>query len=259
MLVFVNDFRVHGDCAAFEAAFSSTSDYFGQQPGFVGHRLVRSAADSRRYVNIAEWADRESFERALADPAFAPHARALRELAASEPKICEEVMNRAAGRYPPIKKYVTVPATQQQAFAFFAEHPLEWQPPRHVLVKAPREAIFIEPWVGGRWYERAVDGTQADWGSVRAWDPPRGLVLSWRIDGTWQPVDDEAKASEIAVEFQPDGASRTVVSVEHRCLEAHGEHAAAIHRALQGPSPGDTLAQYAKAIAVHLEHAVTVS
>jgi uncharacterized protein YndB with AHSA1/START domain len=158
----------------------------------------------------------------------------------------------AAGEYPPIKKYATVDTTVERAFAFFAEHPNEWQPPHHVLVKAQRETIVIEPWVGGRWYERAVDGTEADWGTVRGWDPPRQVVLSWRIDGRWQPIDDEARASEIAVEFEADGPGRTQVSVEHRCLEAHGEYAAAIHRALQGPNPGDTLAQYSKAIAPYL-------
>lgn len=97
MLVFLNDFRVHGDEAEFETAFSSTSDYFRQQPGFVRHRLVRSISEPSCYVNIAEWTDQESFERALRNPAFQEHAVALRKLAASEPRLCAEVMSRAVG------------------------------------------------------------------------------------------------------------------------------------------------------------------
>lgn len=96
MLVLVNDFRVHGDAPAFEAAFASTSDYFERQPGFIRHMLVRSTTEAGRYVNIAEWADRESFDQAVKNPMFADHAKALRSLATSEPKLCEEVLTKVA-------------------------------------------------------------------------------------------------------------------------------------------------------------------
>ena len=35
------------------------------------------------------------------------------------------------------------------------------------------------PGVGGRWLDRAKDGTEFVWGSVLAWEPPRRMVMSW--------------------------------------------------------------------------------
>jgi monooxygenase len=97
MLVLVNDFRVHGDASAFEVAFATTSDYFERQPGFIRHTLVRSTTEADRYINIAEWEGRGSFDQAVRNPMFADHAKALRALATSEPKLCEEVLTKVAG------------------------------------------------------------------------------------------------------------------------------------------------------------------
>lgn len=163
-----------------------------------------------------------------------------------------EQSTQGTGATPSVIKYVTVPASIEHAFRLFTEQPLEWHPEHHILLKAPRESITIEPRVGGRWYEKAVDGTEADWGSVRAWDPPNEVVLSWRINGRWEPIDDESRASEIAVVFTAGGPGSTRVSIEHRKLDAHGEWAGAIHKALDGPSPGDTLEKYARAIGASL-------
>ncbi|MER8048067.1 antibiotic biosynthesis monooxygenase family protein [Streptomyces sp. NPDC094032] len=83
-VMFVNRFTVHGPAEEFEEVFARTSAFMARQPGFVRHRLLRELDDPAAYVNLAVWADRASFLRAVGRPEFAPHAAALRALSRSE-------------------------------------------------------------------------------------------------------------------------------------------------------------------------------
>jgi uncharacterized protein YndB with AHSA1/START domain len=150
----------------------------------------------------------------------------------------------------PVRKSVTVEAPAEHAFAVFTERPADWWPANHVLVNR-REAIVFEPRIGGRWYEREFDGSERDWGRVLAWDPPHRLVLSWMINGEWKPISDDTKASEIQVTFTPQAPNRTVVELAHVDLHRHGADAQVIRDAIAGPSPGDTLANFADAVHRH--------
>lgn len=156
---------------------------------------------------------------------------------------------------PDVAKSVTVQAPIDQAFAIFAERPLEWWPEKHVFVQ-DRRAITIEPHVGGRYYERGADGTEIAWGTITEWDPPNRLVMTWRVGPGWQPIFDDEKASFIEVDFVAVGPGTTRVTLTHAKLHRHGEIAKGIHAALDGPSPGDTLAKYAEVIAKHVPAAV---
>lgn len=149
---------------------------------------------------------------------------------------------------PPVTKSVVVPSSAERAFAAFTERPTDWWPAEHILVPPPREEIVFEPRAGGRWYERSSDGTERDWGRVLEWSPPRRLVLTWQIDGRWQPVADPAKASEIEVTFTQADEDATVVELAHVKLHRHGPDARAIRAAIDGPSPGLTLANFAAAV-----------
>ncbi|HZU56463.1 MAG TPA: SRPBCC domain-containing protein [Actinocrinis sp.] len=151
---------------------------------------------------------------------------------------------------PDVRKKVTVEVPAERAFAVFAEYPLEWFPEAHVFVK-DRVFLAIEPRVGGRYYERGADGTEIAWGTVLEWDPPRRIVLTWRVGANWQPVFDDEKASLIKVDFEPVGPSATRVSLTHADLHRHGEAAAAIYAALNGPDPGETLERYREVVRRH--------
>jgi uncharacterized protein YndB with AHSA1/START domain len=75
-----------------------------------------------------------------------------------------------------VRKTVTVNAPPERASAAFTEEISRWWPlaTHHIGAQAPVEAI-IEPRAGGRWFERAGDGSECDSGRVVAWEPPRRL------------------------------------------------------------------------------------
>jgi uncharacterized protein YndB with AHSA1/START domain len=130
-----------------------------------------------------------------------------------------------------VNREITVDVPADRAFAFFAERFDAWWPRAHKLGAADLKEAVLEPHEGGRWYELGTDGSECDWGSVLAYDPPHRLVLSWRIGGDWKIHPDQA--SEIEVVFTAEG-DRTKVSVEHRHLERHGESAEALRDGISG-------------------------
>lgn len=130
-----------------------------------------------------------------------------------------------------IRHAVTVPAPPERAFAAFTERMAEWWPREYTWAEAALEHVGMEPRAGGRWYERDTRGAEQAWGSVRAWEPPRRVVLSWGISPTRLPEEDPSHASEIEVRFHPEGGGVTRVELEHRDFARHGEDVAADYRA----------------------------
>ncbi|GAA2719572.1 MULTISPECIES: antibiotic biosynthesis monooxygenase family protein [Streptomyces] len=80
---FVNRFTLRTSPEDFERIFARTARFMKDRPGFLGHTLVRHLDDPHNYVNIARWADVESFRAAVAHPEFRPHAEALRAVSTS--------------------------------------------------------------------------------------------------------------------------------------------------------------------------------
>lgn len=126
----------------------------------------------------------------------------------------------------PIRKTLTVRATPEHAFAVFTEGFDRWWPRAMHVGKSPLARAGIEPRVGGRWYGVGEDGTEDSWGDVLAWEPPRRLVLAWRINA--QFVCDPAVHSEVEVTFTPLEPGVTRVELEHRQIENLGEGAEAV-------------------------------
>src|SRR5215469_240030 len=85
------------------------------------------------------------------------------------------------------------------------------------------ETAIIEPFVNGRWYERAMDGTECEWGRVLVWDPPSQIVLSWNISSSWR--FDANLLTEVDVRFETVTSERTRVVLEHRHLDRYGSDA----------------------------------
>ncbi len=149
---------------------------------------------------------------------------------------------------PDVRKSIVVRATPEHCFKVFTESPSDWWPPSHVLLEKERAGLAFEPYVGGRYYEWDVEGTEIAWGKVLTWEPPNRLSMTWRIDGRWRSIPDDERASEIEVAFEAIDAEQTRVSLAHVKLHKHGADAPMIHRALDGASPGETLDRFGKAI-----------
>jgi uncharacterized protein YndB with AHSA1/START domain len=120
-----------------------------------------------------------------------------------------------------VRKTISVAAPREVAFRVFTAGMSTWWPlETHKLGPlAAREAV-IEPGVGGRWYEKGIDGSECTWGRVLAWDPPARLVLTWEISADWKA--DSTLVTEIEVRFDAEGQG-TRVELEHRHLDRYGD------------------------------------
>jgi uncharacterized protein YndB with AHSA1/START domain len=151
---------------------------------------------------------------------------------------------------------VTVPVPPAEAFRIYTECPTEWVPPGHALIKDSESLIVIEPRVGGRFYERGADGTEAIRGTLVEWAPPTRLAVTWRIGPNWQPIDNDEHASVVVVEFKPVDPEATEVTLTYTHLERHGENMAKMIRvAISTPGPDNTLEKYAEVVARHAANA----
>jgi uncharacterized protein YndB with AHSA1/START domain len=145
-------------------------------------------------------------------------------------------MNPPVNTAPSVRKTVTVEAPVQVAFDVFTAGIERWWPmASHHIGKSDCAAVVIEPWVGGRWFERGIDGTVCDWGVVQAWEPPHRVILVWQLNAQWE--HEPALHTELEVRFTALPAGRTRVDLEHRGLDAYGELAETMHAAL-GSSNG---------------------
>jgi uncharacterized protein YndB with AHSA1/START domain len=139
-------------------------------------------------------------------------------------------MTKHAGEPVSVKKELVVEAPQERAFRIFTEGIGRWWPKAHHIGKAELKDVVMEPRVGGRWYERCVDGSECLWGKVLVYEPPRRVVLAWQLNAQWQY--DETFLTEVEVRFTPEGPQRTRVELEHRNIERFGDEAT--RKALDG-------------------------
>ena len=126
----------------------------------------------------------------------------------------------------PIRKEIVVEAPQERAFRVFTQNMTSWWPAEHHIGKAELQSVVIEEQVGGRIYERGVDGSECEWGKVLAWEPPRRFLWAWQVSAQWQY--DPNLLTEIELVFVAEGPRRTRVTFEHRNLERFGEAAAVV-------------------------------
>jgi uncharacterized protein YndB with AHSA1/START domain len=148
-----------------------------------------------------------------------------------------------------VRRSVTVSAPPERAFAVFTTGFSTWWPMEsHHIGDKDAVEVVLEPRAGGRWFERAADGTECDWGFVTECDPPRRLLLAWHLTSEYTFDPDPAKATEVEVTFTPQGDG-TLVELEHRGFEKLGRVGAKMRDAVSEPGGwGDLLGMFAKAV-----------
>jgi uncharacterized protein YndB with AHSA1/START domain len=118
---------------------------------------------------------------------------------------------------------IEVQAPRQRAFDVFTRDFGAFKPPEHNLLRVPIAETVVETHVGGHIIDRGTDGSECRWARVLAYEPPERFVFSWDISPQWQVESDPAKASEVTVTFTEVDAERTLVEIEHRHLDRHGD------------------------------------
>jgi uncharacterized protein YndB with AHSA1/START domain len=130
---------------------------------------------------------------------------------------------------------VLVALQPDAAFELFTDRFSDWWPKdSHHIADADAADVFLEPRAGGRWYERAEDGAECDWGTVLEVDRPQRIVLAWHLTPEWRYDPDPAKATQVEVSFIAEEDSATRVTLEHSGFEIHGEAGAAMRESVGG-------------------------
>ena len=117
---------------------------------------------------------------------------------------------------------IVVDAPLERAFHVFVDDFDRIKPREHNMLAVDIAETVFEPRVGGRIFDRGVDGSECQWARVLAFEPPDRVVFSWDISPQWQIETDPAKTSEVEVRFIAESPQRTRVELEHRNLDRHG-------------------------------------
>lgn len=114
-----------------------------------------------------------------------------------------------------VHQSVHVDCPVDEAFVLFTTRMGEWWPLHRASYGGDRaKDIFLEPRVGGRFFERFTDGDELQVGTVIACQPPTGITFTW----TTADWDGETEV-EVTFTAQPHG---TRVDLSHRGFERIG-------------------------------------
>ena len=146
-----------------------------------------------------------------------------------------------------VRRSIVVDAPIARAFTFFTRDIGAWWPADHHLLAEPVAEMVFEPHVGGHIIDRGINGAENRWARVLVFDPPTRVVFSWDISLDWQIEPDPTRTSEVHVTFAPAEDERTLVVLEHRHLDRHGDGWQAMRDAVGSPQGWD-LTPFATAI-----------
>ena len=105
-------------------------------------------------------------------------------------------MNDGAAPIPPLVVELEVAVEPAAAFDAWVSRPSAWWPRGHTMSGDPA-TIVVEPFRGGRIYERDRAGNELAWGEVLECEPPRRLRFAWHL------FFPRAEATEVELTFEP--------------------------------------------------------
>ncbi len=115
----------------------------------------------------------------------------------------------------PLALSFDVACSADHAFAVWTSGIGTWWPRDHT-VSGRADVVVLQSGVGGRIYERTVDGVEHDWGEVTVWEPPTRLAYLWHIGHA------RSDATEVEIRFVARGPVTTRIEIEHRGWERLG-------------------------------------
>ena len=114
-------------------------------------------------------------------------------------------------RRPPVRQSTLVRSDRAHTFDTFVRTIGIWWPVTPFSAGQDRvRDVTFERREGGRVYETWQDGTEVDWGSLLAWEPPERFVMTWNMTSA---------VTEVELTFVVLGPALTRVAVEHRGWE----------------------------------------
>ena len=116
----------------------------------------------------------------------------------------------------PLRFSFEVSCPQSRAFELWTNRIDTWWPSDHTVSGHAGLTVVLEPGVGGRIFERTLEGDEHDWGEVTAWEPPQQLSYLWHL------ASDRSDATSVTVRFVPNGRDGTTVEIEHAGWERLG-------------------------------------
>lgn len=116
----------------------------------------------------------------------------------------------------PLRLSVDIDCPPAHAFATWTSRFSIWWPRTHTASGDPDAEIVLEPWVGGRIYERTPAGEELDWGEITAWEEPRRLSYMWHIRR------DRSDATDVELDFVGVSDGSTRLDITHRGWERLG-------------------------------------
>ncbi len=135
----------------------------------------------------------------------------------------------------PVIKTVDVKSLPARSFELFTSRMGRWWPAGKTIGRNRHEDIVVEPFAGGRWFERDADGAETQWGRVLSWEPPTRLLLGWQLNSRF--TYDPDLLTEVEITFTPLASGGTRVHLEHRNLERYGADAEKMANAVGGGWP----------------------
>lgn len=102
------------------------------------------------------------------------------------------------------------------AFRLFTKSFGEWWPLAAHSNSADAETCVLEPWPGGRIFERSRSGEEQDWGTVLECDPPGHLRFVWDPGGTGE------SSQTVEVEFSQEADDGTRINLTHAGWQSAG-------------------------------------
>jgi len=126
-------------------------------------------------------------------------------------------MARAEKEEKAIRQSIQVDCEIEDAFRLFTQEFDSWWPLASYSIEGENaRTCAVEPWAGGRVFERSRSGEEHEWGTVTIWDPPNRVTFRLHPGGT-----DKCQDELVDVQFSA-GAQGTRVTVIHSGWDASG-------------------------------------